>query len=264
MYGTRLPVYGCALRQEREVAVEIGRRELLTGAATLGLTTMVGPIGATPTGTEHPPLPDPRWHPLTQSLFDRATRAGQRLDQSRVDRLIREVAGEHGQPVIKWMDSPDRAFEHLRRYPLDELAQMPIAHFWPAPPLGPVQEYAELERSLDLYVLANLLLGVEERCGELLGARLDFRARLIGATPDPAAVFDTEMLAAEIGWIETSLPAVAARAIRAVEDLLSAGRAEGSMEICHQLMVFEAFEHGLLATWETPEELVCLPVSSTA
>ena len=33
------------------------------------------------------------------------------------------------------------------------------------------------------------------------------------------------------------------------------------MEISHQLMVFEAFEHGLLATWETPEELVRLSVS---
>jgi hypothetical protein len=208
--------------------MEIGRRELLAGAATLGLTTMVGPMGATPAGTEHPPLPDPRWRPLTQSLFERASRAGQRLDQSRVGRIIRAVAGEHGQPVIKWVDGPDRAFEHLRRYPLNELVQMPIARFWPAPPLGPVQDYAELERSLDLYVLANRLLGVEERCGELLGARLDFRARLIGERPDPDTVFDAKVLAAEIGWIETSLPAVAARAIRAVEDLLSAGHAESS------------------------------------
>jgi hypothetical protein len=30
----------------------------------------------------------------------------------------------------------------------------------------------------------------------------------------------------------------------------------------HQLKVFEACEHGLLATWETPEELVCVPVSA--
>ena len=45
-------------------------------------------------------------------------------------------------------------------------------------------------------------------------------------------------------------------AIRAVEDLLSAGYAAGSMEICHQLTVFAAFEHGLLASWETPGALV--------
>lgn len=75
---------------------------------------------------------------------------------------------------------------------------------------------------------------------------------------------EVRAVAAEIGWIETSLPAVVARAIRTVEDLLSVGHAEGSEPICHQLRVFEAFEYGLLATWETPEELVCLCVSRTA
>jgi hypothetical protein len=29
-------------------------------------------------------------------------------------------------------------------------------------------------------------------------------------------------------------------------------------------VVFEAFERGLLATWETPEELVCSSVAPTA
>ena len=51
----------------------------------------------------------------------------------------------------------------------------------------------------------------------------------------PEQVLEARALAAEIGWIETSLPGAAAGAIRAVEDLLSAGRAENSMEICHQL-----------------------------
>jgi hypothetical protein len=244
--------------------MDIGRRELLAGAASLGLGAMVGPLEAIPAGAQDWGPSCRRWHRLTESLFDRASRAGQQLDRSRVERIVRKLAGEHGRPVIKWMDTPARAFRHLCRYPLNELVQMPIARFWPAPPSCPVQDYAELERSLDLYVLANRLLGVEEHCGELLGTRLDFRARLTGASPVPAAVFEARVLAAEIGWIETSLPAVAARAIRAVEDLLSAGHAEGSMEICHQLMVFEAFEHGLLATWETPKELVCLSARQVA
>jgi hypothetical protein len=34
------------------------------------------------------------------------------------------------------------------------------------------------------------------------------------------------------------------------------------MEFCHQLIVFEAFEHGLLATWETPGALVCVQRSA--
>jgi hypothetical protein len=33
------------------------------------------------------------------------------------------------------------------------------------------------------------------------------------------------------------------------------------MEIYHQLMVFEAFEHGLLAMWETPGALACVQSS---
>lgn len=235
--------------------MDMGRRELLAGAASLGLGAIVGPLDARHVAEELAP-PSCQLHPLTRSLLDRVSRAGQQLDRSRVERIVRKLAGEHGRPVIKWMDTPARAFRHLCRYPLDELAQMPIARFWPAPPLGPVQEYAELERSLDLYVLANRLLGVEDHCSELLGTRLDFRARLTGASPVPAAVFEARVLAAEIGWIETSLPAAAARAIRAVEDLLSAGHAEGSEPIYHQLLVFEAFEQGLLATWETPDELV--------
>ena len=34
------------------------------------------------------------------------------------------------------------------------------------------------------------------------------------------------------------------------------------MEICHQLRAFEAFEYGLLATWETPDALVCVQRSA--
>jgi hypothetical protein len=244
--------------------MDIGRRQLLAGAASLGLSTMFGSLGPDYAGVEYPAETDLPLRPLTRSLLDRAVGADHRLDRPRVERVVGQLAGERGRPIIKWMDSPECVFEHLRRYPLNELVQMPIAQFWPAPPSGPVQDYAQLERSLDLYVLANRLLGVEEQCDELLGERLDFRGRLLGATPDPAAVFEAKVLAAEIGWIETALPAVAARAIRGVEDVLSAGHAEDSMEIYHQLMVFEAFEHGLLATWETPGELVCLPVSSAA
>jgi hypothetical protein len=67
------------------------------------------------------------------------------------------------------------------------------------------------------------------------------------------------MLTPTRATIETSLPGAAAGAIRAVEDLLSTGHAVESMEIYHQLMVCEAFERGLLATWETPDELLCVP-----
>jgi hypothetical protein len=237
--------------------MDIGRRELLAAVASLGLAKLTGSPDSD--HADDAVTYGRLWHPLTQSLLDRAGRPRQRLDVPRVEHIIRELASEHGRPVIKWMASPERAFEHLRRYPLDEMVQMPTAHFWPAPSLGPVQDYAELERSLDLYVLANRILRVEAQCDALLSQRLGFRSSLIGATAGPAAVFDARVLAAEIGWIETSLPAVAARAVRGVEDLLSSGRAEYDPAIHHQLLVFEAFDYGLLATWETPDALICVP-----
>ena len=100
-------------------------------------------------------------------------------------------------------------------------------------------------------------MNVEEHGRGLLPPKLSYKAQAIASQSFPESVLQARAVAAEIGWIETSLPGAAADAIRAVEHLLSAGHAEGSMEICHQLRAFEAFEHGLLATWETPDALVC-------
>jgi hypothetical protein len=242
--------------------MDIGRREFLAGSASLGLATMVGHLGPIPARAEYPIQPHLQWHPLTRSLLDRANRAGQRVDQSRVERLIQEVAGEHGRPVIKWMDTPGRAFEYLLRFPLDELAQMPTAQFWPfPPPVSSASEDAE-GRSVELYLHATRVLRVEEHSRPLLAPKLSYKEQAIASRSRPDQVLEARAIGAEIGWIETSLPAAAAGAIRAVEDLLSSGQAEDSMEICHQLMVFEAFEHGLLASWETPGALVCVQRSA--
>jgi hypothetical protein len=105
---------------------------------------------------------------------------------------------------------------------------------------------------------------VEKHGRALLAPKLAHKAQGIASQTRPEQIREARAIAAEVGWIETSLPGAAAGAIRAVEDLLLAGHAEGSMEIYSQLVVFEAFEHGLLATWETPEELVCLSVAPTA
>lgn len=141
---------------------------------------------------------------------------------------------------------------------------MPTARLWSSPPALPVPDNDAAERSFELYWRATEVLGVEEHGRALLAPKLASKARAIASQFDAALISEAWAVAAEIGWIETSLPTVAARAIRTVEDLLSAGHAEGSMAIGHQLRVFEAFEHGLLATWETPEELVCLSESSRA
>ena len=239
--------------------MDIGRRELLAG---MGLAVMISPWGAVWVGAEDAAPSNRDWHPLTQSLLDRASRAGQQLDRYRVERIIHEVAGEHGRPIIKWMDTPGRAFEHLLRYPLDELAQMPTAQFWPSATSALTANEDAEERSVKLFLYAIQLLRVEEHGRALLAPKLAYKAQAIASQSRPDSMLEARAIAAEIGWIETSLPGAAAGAIRAVEDLLSAGHAEGSMEICHQLVVFEAFEHGLLASWQTPGALVCVQRSA--
>jgi hypothetical protein len=236
--------------------MDIGRRELLVWSTSLGLSTMVGSLVVVPAETEDVAPSGRRWHPLTQSLLERASRAGQRLDRVRVERIIREIAGEQSRPIIKWMDTPARAFAHLLRYPLGELAQMPTAQFWPYPPTNSAASEDDQERSVGLYLQATQMLRVEEHGRALLAPKLSYKAQAIASQSFPDQVREARAIAAEIGWIETSLPGAAAGAIRAVEDLLSARYAEDSKEIYNQLMVFEAFEHGLLATWETPGALV--------
>jgi hypothetical protein len=157
------------------------------------------------------------------------------------------------------MDSPSRAFQHLLRYPLSELTQMPTAQLWPFAPLALAANGDANELSVELYLHATQVLGVEEHSRALMAPKLDFKARAIEAYSRPEPAFQARAIAAEVGWIETSLSGAAAGAIRAVEDLLRAGHAESSTAICNQLRVFEAFEVGLLATWETPEELVSYP-----
>ena len=72
-------------------------------------------------------------------------------------------------------------------------------------------------------------------------------------------VFRVRAVSAQIGWLETSMAEAAARAVSNVELLLSTGASEDSVAKDNQLRVFETYERGLLATWETPDALICVP-----
>jgi hypothetical protein len=239
--------------------MDIGRRGLLAGAATLSIARLAPSAGVGPSADEMPVSTDHRWHPVTRSLLDRANRTGQLLDRSRVERIIHEVSEECGRPVIKWMESPAGAFEHLSRYPLCDLMQMGTARFWPAPPPFAATDEDAAERSFELYWHAAHVLRVEEHARAFMAPKVIAKRRAIGAQFSSEAIFEARAVAAQIGWLETSLPATAAKAVSAIEDLLSAGHGEDSLAIYHQLIVFEACEHGLLATWETPDALICVP-----
>jgi len=81
----------------------------------------------------------------------------------------------------------------------------------------------------------------------------------MSANASDAEVFRVRAVSSQIGWLETSIADAAAQAISDVELLLSAGESEGSVAIDRQLKVFESYERGLLAMWETPVELICVP-----
>jgi hypothetical protein len=51
------------------------------------------------------------------------------------------------------------------------------------------------------------------------------------------------------------------RAVADVELLLSSDFSEHDESVHHQLRVFEAYELGLLATWETPDALICVEIA---
>jgi hypothetical protein len=79
---------------------------------------------------------------------------------------------------------------------------------------------------------------------------------------NPVAAFEVRVFAAQIGWLETSIPDATVEALCRVEVLLSQGLSEAFEPVHHQLRIIEAFQHGLLATWETPDEMVCVPRSA--
>jgi hypothetical protein len=244
--------------------MEIGRRGLLVGVASLSLPKLSWPLGATPPVEERPIPTHQGWHPLTRSLLDRAGRAGHQVDRFLVERAIHEVAKarpKHRPLIINWLETPTEAFEHLSRYGRDELLRMRAASFWRG-----TRPFAatDSERSFDLYNHARDVLRVDEHDLALMAPKLTAKCRVAEARYPPQAVWKTRTVAAQIGWLETSLPAATVDAICAIADLLSAGHTESSQAIYHQLMVFEAYENGLLATWETRDELVCVPVTAVA
>ena len=242
--------------------MDIDRRQLLAGAACAPLTGAVGDAGTNP--VEPDMAGTDEWHPLTRSLLERARRTNRHHhapDTTMVERTIRQFADASGwtKPlVINWMDTPTDAFDHLSRFGLDALLEMGSASFWrrAQPPVSPDEE--TIERAFEARMTANELLGVEEHDQILMAPKLLARSNATSANLPNEEVFRVRAVSAQIGWLETSMADVAAQAVANVELLLSTGAFEGPAAIDHQLRVFETYERGLLATWETPDALICV------
>ena len=240
--------------------MEIDRRNVLLTAACLPIVKLVGPTFSCP---RHAGIDEPPWHPLTRSLLDRARQACSvdgRTNRALIEQLIhREVdtQGYANPPVIKWLADPFHAFEYLSRLGLDELLQVDATRLWRR--AGPAVDMDE-DRLNSAAVLGSRIAGFvrsAEHDSALMAPKLLSKARVMAENASAEAVFKVRAVAAQIGWLETCIPVVAAQAVIDVELLLSSGVSEEAIH--HQLRVFEAYELGLLATWETPAAIICVP-----
>jgi hypothetical protein len=245
--------------------MDIDRRQALIGGAGAVLAGLVGAVHAGPQTRPPGILDSAEWHPLTRSLLDRARRIGRcraAPDRAMVERAVRQLAdslGYVGRPVIKWMDTPSEAFDHLSRLDLDALLDMGTASFWRRAQLPVSPDAGAFDRAFEVRITANALLGVDEHDRLLMAPKLRAKAEAMSAGTSEGESFRVRAVSSQIGWLETSMAEAAAEAVSDVELLLGAGAAEASVAIDHQLRVFESHECGLLATWETSRALVCVP-----
>jgi hypothetical protein len=244
--------------------VDIDRRKMLIGTVWAALAGSLGDVGASPNPLP-PGIPDAgHWHPLARSLLERARRIGGvcgASDRAVIERTIRRFADASGyaeQPVIKWMDTATDAFDHLSRFGLDALLAMGTAGFWRScRPLASTDARV-FDRAFEIRMTANELIGVDEHDRFLMAPKLLAKSRTISASASSEEVFRVRSVSSQIGWLETSMADAAAEAVSNVELLLSTGGSEDSVAIDNQLRIFESYEFGLLASWETPGALICV------
>jgi len=136
---------------------------------------------------------------------------------------------------------------------------MGTTNFWHVPGLLRPFDEGAFDRTFDLRCLSADILRVDETDRNLMAPKLAAKSLAIASGASEQELFAVRAMLAQIGWLETSWAAAAANAIFEIELALHAGEPEDCQLINHQLRVFEAYEAGLLATWETPTAIICVP-----
>jgi hypothetical protein len=236
--------------------MELDRRQAILSVA---MALVARPARAKP---ERPEAELPECHRLTRSLIERARRAStatNRVDTDAIERVIRRTAGASGsQPVIKWMVSPTEAFDHLRKLDSSDLGTG-LAALWRFKRSRLPRNEDAFERSFRVRELASDILRPDEHDRTLMAPKLNAISEAKRAGASPTELRRVRAACFEIGWLETSLPAVATESICAIEALLVSGAQPSSDAVRDRVLVFEAYELGLLATWETRNEIICVP-----
>jgi hypothetical protein len=173
--------------------VDIDRRQLLIGGTCAALAGSFGALGACPRPSI---LGEGQWHPLTQSLLERArkTNWGCGLpDRARVERTINQFSDASGwtKPlVIKWMDTPTDAFNYLCRFGLDALLDnVGTARFWRRTQYPASNDEEAFERAFEVRMMANELLGVDEHDRTLMAPKLLAKSQAMSANLSDREVF---------------------------------------------------------------------------
>ena len=106
------------------------------------------------------------------------------------------------------------------------------------------------------------IVDVEEHDRALMSPKLLAKSQAMAEGASAEDLFKVRAVAAQIGWLETNLPVAACHAVDEIDFLLTSGLPEDDELIGHHLRAFRAYELGLLATWETPAAIICVPRSS--
>ena len=91
-----------------------------------------------------------------------------------------------------------------------------------------------------------------------MAPKLSAKSDAVARGASAGAIFEVRAVAAQKGWLETSLPAAAVDALCKRRNAALLGVLRTLEPIYHQLLVFQACVHGLIATWEMPVELLCV------
>jgi hypothetical protein len=247
----------------------ISRRRFLEGGAGLVGMGLVGPPGITVATQVEQSRLHLGWHPLTWSLIRRAEDASsgpRNVDTSQVERVIAETSAAQGSarsPVIKWLPDPFSAYVHLNDYGLHDLINMGSATLWSraAQPQRGDDQSLKNTRCVRFEFVWDVVR-VEDHDRALMAPKLLAKSGAETAGMSAEDIFEVRAIAAQIGWLETNLPVAACRAVDEIDFLLTSGMPEDDELVRHHLRAFRAYELGLLATWETPEAVICVPRSS--
>jgi hypothetical protein len=207
--------------------------------------------------------PPTKWHPMVEAILGRARNANRRniSDRDLIEHTIKGRAQATACKIapVKWMKTPADAHAYLSHQGLEALLKADVARFWKFDDSEVLQRGFDYpESAYDAQSEAEEVFRVDEREADVSAPKQRAKARAIANNLSTQDLFHTRAVSSQIGWLETVIARAAAYSIYQMELLLSMRIREDAVEITLLRDVFDVHEHGLLATWETTSELVCV------